>query len=81
MSDLTARDETSQFDPIEKAGEAFATLQELERSHIERVLGEVRWNQRRAAQILGITRWSLGRRLRKYGMRRHGREKAPATAA
>jgi len=32
------------------------------------VLREVRWKQRRAARILGISRWSLARRLRKYGL-------------
>jgi DNA-binding protein Fis len=50
--------------------EPLASLSDLERRHIERVLEEVRWNQRRAARILGITRWSLARRLRKYAMHR-----------
>jgi transcriptional regulator with GAF, ATPase, and Fis domain len=53
-----------------------ARLSDVERRHIERVLDEVRWNQRRAARILGITRWSLARRLRKYAMHRS----APASA-
>jgi DNA-binding NtrC family response regulator len=44
------------------------SLHELERSYIERVLRETGGHQRRAAQILGITRWSLARRLRKYGL-------------
>jgi DNA-binding NtrC family response regulator len=44
------------------------SLHELERSYIERVLRETGGHQRRAAKILGITRWSLARRLRKYGL-------------
>jgi transcriptional regulator with GAF, ATPase, and Fis domain len=50
----------------------FRTLRDVEREHIERVLDEVRWNQRRAARILGISRWSLSRRLRKYELTRDG---------
>ena len=44
------------------------TLREVERRYIERVLREVRGTQRRAAKILGISRWSLARRLRKYSL-------------
>jgi DNA-binding protein Fis len=38
------------------------------------VLHEAGGNQRRASRILGISRWSLSRRLRKYGMAVHGEE-------
>ena len=44
------------------------SLREVEIQHIERVLQEARGNQRRASRILGISRWSLSRRLRKYGL-------------
>jgi DNA-binding NtrC family response regulator len=44
------------------------SLQDLERRYIARVLQEARGNQRRAARILGISRWSLSRRLRRYGL-------------
>jgi DNA-binding NtrC family response regulator len=44
------------------------SLRDVEMRHIERVLQEARGNQRRASRILGISRWSLSRRLRKYGM-------------
>ena len=44
------------------------SLRDLERRYIARVLREARGNQRRAARILGISRWSLSRRLRKYGL-------------
>jgi two-component system response regulator AtoC len=49
-------------------GAPLPSLQDLERRYIARVLQEARGNQRRAARILGISRWSLSRRLRKYGL-------------
>jgi DNA-binding NtrC family response regulator len=51
------------------------SLRDVEMRHIQRVLEEARGNQRRASRILGISRWSLSRRLRKYGMQpRHQEE-------
>ncbi len=44
------------------------SLEDVEMRHIRRVLEDTHGNQRRAARILGITRWSLARRLRKYGL-------------
>jgi transcriptional regulator with GAF, ATPase, and Fis domain len=44
------------------------SLSEVEREHVLRVLTEVGWRQARASRILGITRWSLARRLRKFGI-------------
>jgi len=44
------------------------SLRDLERRHIEVVLRAVRGNQRNAARILGISRWSLARRLRRHGL-------------
>jgi DNA-binding NtrC family response regulator len=44
------------------------SLRDVEMRHIQRVLEEARGNQRRASRILGISRWSLSRRLRKYGI-------------
>jgi DNA-binding protein Fis len=37
-------------------------------NHIARVLAAAAGNQRRAARILGVSRWSLARRLKKYGL-------------
>ena len=72
MNVLTAYDETShQEQPLPLP---LPSLSEVEQHHIQRVLGEVRWNCRQAAKILGISRWSLARRIRKYGMHRPGRE-------
>jgi len=50
------------------------SLRDVEMRHIERVLQEARGNQRRASRILGISRWSLSRRLRKYGMQPRAEE-------
>ena len=44
------------------------TLAELEARHIARALEVTGRNQRRAARLLGITRWALARRVRKYGL-------------
>ena len=52
----------------EQRGGPLPSLREVEIRHIERVLHEARGNQRRASRILGISRWSLSRRLRKYGL-------------
>ena len=76
MNSLTACDETGHSDPTEEPREKpLASLSDVERRHIEHVLEEVRWNQRRAARILGISRWSLARRLRKYTMHRSASER------
>lgn len=47
--------------------EADLTLRTAERAHIEWVLG-LTTTQRAAARRLGISRWSLRRRLRKFGI-------------
>jgi two-component system response regulator HydG/two-component system response regulator AtoC len=56
------------------AGAPLASLRDVEQQHIERVLQESRGNQRRASRVLGISRWSLSRRLRKYGMQPHAEQ-------
>jgi len=48
------------------------TLEALEVGHIRRALEQAGGNQRRAARALGISRWSLSRRLRKHGLRPAG---------
>lgn len=48
--------------------ETLCSLRTVEIRHIARVLQASNGNQRRAARILGITRWSLARRMRKYGI-------------
>lgn len=58
----------------ETKGGPLPSLRDVEIRHIERVLHEARGNQRRASRILGISRWSLSRRLRKYGLQPHAEE-------
>jgi DNA-binding NtrC family response regulator len=60
----------------EAASGPLSSLRDVEQHHIERVLSESHGNQRRASRVLGISRWSLSRRLRKYGM--HAHAEAPA---
>jgi len=49
---------------VRKGGERLPTLEEQEQSYITRVLDEVQGNQTAAAQILGINRASLWRKLK-----------------
>ena len=48
------------------------SLAELERKHIEAVLGQTNWHQGRAATVLGISSKTLYRKIREYGFRRPG---------
>ena len=56
-----------------------ATLEDLEREHILRVLAESEGNRERAAAILGISSRTLYRKLREYGT--HARSVGLATEA
>ena len=44
------------------------TLQWVEQEYIKLVLQECKGNQRAAARCLGISRWSLARRIQKHGI-------------
>lgn len=44
------------------------SLEEVERRHIEAVLQNTRWNKSRTAEILGIERSTLDRKIRRYGL-------------
>jgi two-component system response regulator AtoC len=44
------------------------TLDEMEKAHIERVFTMTKGHKGRACQILGISRPTLERKLRKYGL-------------
>ncbi len=44
------------------------TLEELERTHVERVLAAVGWNRSAAARILGIDRRTLFTKIQRYGL-------------
>ena len=66
----------SQAPPSEKApsvAASDATLEEMERAHIRRVLERTRWvieGERGAARILGLNPSTLRGRLRKLGIRK-----------
>lgn len=47
--------------------EHFPTLHEIEVFHIAVALREAGFHQREAAKLLGISRWSLGRRIKDLG--------------
>ncbi|HEY5950023.1 MAG TPA: sigma-54 dependent transcriptional regulator [Kofleriaceae bacterium] len=49
---------------------SLATLREIERRHIARVLAHTEWNKRRACAILDISRPTLDRKIDEYGLRK-----------
>jgi Nif-specific regulatory protein len=53
---------TDEFTPL--------TLEELERRHIRATLVATGWNKSQTAQILGIERSTLDRKIRRYGLKR-----------
>ncbi len=53
-----------------RASVAGATLDDLERRHIEAVLNEAGWHQGKAASMLGISSKTLYRKIREYGFQR-----------
>jgi DNA-binding NtrC family response regulator len=67
--------------PVPSPAPLLCSLRDVERRHIEVVLRAVRGNQRNAARILGISRWSLARRLRKHGLQARPLRVAPAEGA
>ena len=46
-----------------------ASLEEMESAHIRRVLDAVAWHQGRACQTLGISRPTLRKKIRMYGLK------------
>jgi Nif-specific regulatory protein len=44
------------------------SLEEMERRHIEGVLNSTRWNKSKTAEILGIERSTLDRKIRRYNL-------------
>src|SRR6202000_326345 len=54
------------------------SLEDVERSHILRVLDECGGNQTRTAEVLGIDRVTLHHKLKRYGWNRKEREQLAA---
>jgi DNA-binding NtrC family response regulator len=46
------------------------SLEEVEKRHILQTLEHTEWNKSRAAEILGIERSTLDRKIKAYGLRR-----------
>ena len=53
---------------VKHAAPELMTLDELERRHIEAVMGHCQGNKTKAAEILGIDRVSLWRKLKRLGL-------------
>jgi two-component system response regulator AtoC len=49
---------------------SFMTLREIEHRHITAVLAASKWNKRRSCSVLGITRPTLDRKIKEYGLER-----------
>jgi Nif-specific regulatory protein len=56
--------------PVSTSTFAPQTLEQVERDWIVRTLEETDWNVSKAAEILGIERTTLHRKIRRYGLRR-----------
>jgi DNA-binding NtrC family response regulator len=51
---------------------ALASMKDVERDHIHKVLGALNWNKKRAAQILQISRETLYRKIAEYHLAQDG---------
>jgi DNA-binding NtrC family response regulator len=60
-------------EPIEADATRLASLREIERAHIVKVLEAVGWNKKEAAGVLDISRGTLYRKITEYGLERQGR--------
>ena len=54
--------------PAEATREQIKSLREVEREHVVRVLEDVGWNKKQAAQVLEISRGTLYRKIAEYGL-------------
>jgi DNA-binding NtrC family response regulator len=57
----------------------WSTMAEVEREHIRRTLGFTNGNRSEAAQLLGIERHQLARKVSKYGLEVHAAKRAEAS--
>jgi two-component system, NtrC family, response regulator AtoC len=68
VSHLPADLREQRFDVQRRAKSDLLTLEEYEKEYIAQVLDEVQGNKTKAAEILGIDRVSLWRKLKRFGM-------------
>ena len=66
---------------VEKPREQLSSLRDAERVHILRVLEEVAWNKKQAAEVLEISRGTLYRKIGEYSLAPHKPEPQSTTAA
>ncbi len=64
-------------EPVQEGGGLRAAVESLERRLIERALAEARFNQSRAARLLGLSERMLRYKLKKYGFRPHASPDGP----
>jgi DNA-binding NtrC family response regulator len=69
-SDIVTRDliTLAGLDQPQPSGPGRQTLADVERQHILRVLRQTGWQKKRAAEMLGISRPTLDRKIRAYGL-------------
>jgi len=65
-TELTRPENAPGSGPTEERSSSLLTLEEMERQHILAVLGACEGDREAAAQILGVSRATVGRRLRNY---------------
>ncbi len=65
---------------LEEAGDSQWALDDLEREYIFRILKSVRWKKTEAAEILGIDRRTLYRKLKRYESKNAAAQDAPIAA-
>ena len=70
FSTLSAFDEPEDVADENESSFREITIEDLEREHILKSLEATEWNKTRAAQILGIERSTLDRKLKRYGVSR-----------
>jgi DNA-binding NtrC family response regulator len=59
---------SQRVEPVESPGEAYLTLEEVEKRHLIRVLKEMKGNKVKAAKVLGIDRRTLYRMADRFGV-------------
>ena len=70
LSGLVGAEDHRSAQPVSPSGFGDITLEELEQQHILSVLDRTNWNKSQAAQVLGIERSTLDRKLKRYQVTR-----------
>jgi two-component system response regulator AtoC len=52
--------------PAKLGSEGLSTLEEVEKAHIQKILGQMGWNISATAKALGVSRPTLRKRLKSY---------------